>query len=668
MLVQFNALAFLFATQAIILVLLAFIFFMYFRSFQREYTKYWLFSLISLSSYYAMSVLIVDAQSNLQHSTTQLFYEPIHHLGSYLFLTFLLLGLYSAIDKTQPSKKLALTLVSLAVIISVSPTLLSFIDERPLFNQFYLKVNLHSLVYAFCLFVACFYLFIDKSAHLSSHFLLGFFLILGIRHLVYLLISFISVTEPWFNQLSLYLVYFDVGAHTTLGFILLLWVQNTERNMAVNAISRAHYLGKHDSLTGALNRNQVMEKLSESMVFAASNSYQLAVYLIDIKQFKFINDTYGLQTGDIILGEIAKRLNNSMLMPKAVGRLSGDSFMFVVEYNDTSTLEKISLHLHQLINHPFRDENHDVNIQASIGYCTYPEHGDKAEDLLQNANLALHHAEINNIATIAFESGMQAEGRRLVIKEKELKAAITNDEFVLYYQPQLNLITNRLEAVEALVRWQHPEKGLLQPASFLNDIEKLHLNSKFDNYILEKACSANARWYQKYKRRIPIAVNITAVEFQDPDLVSNIQALLLAKKLSPKYLELEITENVVMTDIDSAMITISALQMLGIKVSIDDFGTGYSSLAYLRKQPIDTIKIDRSFISEVATNDSDLTIVKSMIKLSQGLGKRVLAEGVENKEQLNVLRNLGCDAVQGYYIDKPLPEEKLVSYLARNKA
>ncbi len=306
-----------------------------------------------------------------------------------------------------------------------------------------------------------------------------------------------------------------------------------------------------------------------------------------------------------------------------------------------------------------------MHIQASIGFCTFPEDGKDAEDLLQNANLALHHAETNNIPTIAFEAGMQAEGKRLLLKEKELKNAISNDEFVLYYQPQLNLLTNQLEGVEALVRWQHPEKGLLSPANFLDDIDSLNMNSEFDNYILNKACCANARWYQQFKRRVAIAVNITAVEFQDPQLVTKIQNLLLDNNLPSKYLELEITENVVMTDIDTAMSTIVTLQNMGIKVSIDDFGTGYSSLAYLRKLPIDKIKIDRSFISEVASNDSDMTIVKSMIKLSHGLGKRVLAEGVENKEQLNILRNLGCDAVQGFFIEKPLPEEKLVSYLTR---
>jgi len=341
--------------------------------------------------------------------------------------------------------------------------------------------------------------------------------------------------------------------------------------------------------------------------------------------------------------------------------------MFVIEYQNTSSISKIPDHLHQIINRPYLCNDQEVHIQASIGFCTFPNDGKSAEVLLQKANLALHHAETTNVLTIAFESGMQAEGRRLLLKEEELKRAISNDEFILYYQPQLNLLTNQLEGVEALARWQHPENGLLSPARFLDDIDALNMNSEFDSYILSKACSANARWYEQFKRRVAIAVNITAVEFQDSQLVSKIQNLLLVNNLPSKYLELEITENVVMTDIDTAMDTIITLQNMGIKVSIDDFGTGYSSLAYLRKLPIDKIKIDRSFITEVATNDSDLTIVKSMIKLSHGLGKRVLAEGVENKDQLNVLRNLGCDAVQGYFIDKPLPEEKLVTYLSRKR-
>jgi len=665
MLGNLDSIAFLFATQAVVFAILSFIFFVYFRALSSEYVKYWLFCLVALTCYYTSSAMLTNHGTYMVSDYLQLFYGQTQKVAFYLFLVCLLLGLYCAKAQKAPLKGVIILSLSSAVMVGLSTATFYAFDENSVFNRFYLKVSLQSFIFACCYLGACFYLFIDKKPHFSSKTLFGFCLLVGLRYLFDSFISIVALTEPWFGQLQVFLLYFDIGSHSILGFILLVWMQGAERHVAVHAMSRAQYLGKHDSLTGALNREQVMEKLSEAIVSANDKQYQLAVFLIDIKQFKFVNDTYGLKTGDFILGEIATRLNNSILLPTAVGRLSGDSFMFVIEFNDVVTIKGVPGHLHEIINRAYPFGGQEVSIQASVGYCTYPDDGKNAEDLLQHANLALHHAETNNIATISFESGMQAEGRRLVLREKELQAAIRNDEFVLYYQPQLNLLTNRLEGVEALVRWQHPTKGLLSPANFLGDIDALFMNSQFDNYILTKACNANARWYQQFKRRIAIAVNITAVEFQDPQLVTKIQTLLLNNNLPPKYLELEITENVVMTDITTALNTIVSLQSMGIKVSIDDFGTGYSSLAYLRKLPIDKIKIDRSFISEVATNDSDLTIVKSMIELSHGLGKRVLAEGVENLDQLKVLRNLGCDAVQGYFIDKPLPEEQLLKYLAR---
>ncbi|WP_175474839.1 putative bifunctional diguanylate cyclase/phosphodiesterase [Colwellia chukchiensis] len=235
----------------------------------------------------------------------------------------------------------------------------------------------------------------------------------------------------------------------------------------------------------------------------------------------------------------------------------------------------------------------------------------------------------------------------------------------MHFQPQLNLKTNRLESAEVLVRWQHPEQGLLMPGLFFDDIDALNLFSELDNYILEKTCQTMQKWYQTYQRRVPLAINITAVEFQAPNFISNIQRLLVKYQIPPIYLEFEVTENVVITDIELVMKTMVVLQNMGIKVSIDDFGTGYSSLAYLRRLPIDKIKIDRSFIQDVASNDSDLTIVKTMVELSHGLGKRVLAEGVESKEQLQLLRNIGCDAVQGYFVSKPISEQAFTKYLIR---
>ena len=297
-------------------------------------------------------------------------------------------------------------------------------------------------------------------------------------------------------------------------------------------------------------------------------------------------------------------------------------------------------HLHAIIADPYQIDQHEVHLQCSVGYCEYPSDADNADELLQKSNLALFQAESTNMHSVKYETGMQAHGRHLVTVEKEIRHAIANEEFILHFQPQLNLKRNRLEAAEVLVRWQHPEKGLLAPGQFFDDIQALNLFSELDNYVLEKTCQTIDSWYKTYKRRIPLAINITADEFQSPNFIQTIQKLLKKYNIPPIYLELEVTENVVITDIELVMKIIVELQSMGIKVSIDDFGTGYSSLAYLRRLPIDKIKIDRSFIQEVTTNDSDLTIVKTMVELSHGLGKRVLAEGVETKEQLQLLRNI----------------------------
>ena len=485
---------------------------------------------------------------------------------------------------------------------------------------------------------------------------------MGLKYILFSFLSIVMINENWFRQLTEILIYVDMGAYTLLTFTMLIWMHGAERNIATLAVNKAQYLGKHDSLTGALNRQQVMEKLPLIINDVERKQQNLAIFLLDIKRFKFVNDTYGLKVGDAILGEIASRLDTSLFLPKVIGRLSGDSFVFVIDASDEKQQNAAIEHLHGLINRPYLIKQQKVLLQCSIGFCLYPQDGRLAEDLLQKANLALAQAESQNIATVKYKTGMQSHGRRLLAMEKEIRKGFEKNEFVLYFQPQLNLLNNRIEGFEALVRWQHPERGLLQPGSFLPDIESLNLFSELDSYVLEKACQGVSRWHKEYHRRVTVAINITAVEFQDPQLIENIQALLFKYQIPPQSLELEITENVVITELAIAMDTIVTLQNMGIKVSIDDFGTGYSSLAYLRKLPIDKIKIDRSFIEEVASNDSDLTIVKSMVELSHGLGKRVLAEGVETEEQLRLLRNIGCDAVQGYYISRPIPEEELKKY------
>ena len=655
----------IYSTETLIFSILALFLLAYYRGLGRQYVKFWMLSLSAL----AVNQLALACQSIFNDEEVGSFIDIsitlVQQVSNYLHFLCLMFGIYSATKQEKIAPNVLFIGVGLAVALGVTATLMYGFDSHSVFNRFYLRETLAAFIFGCGFIAAAFYLYSANVDHFSGRVLLAYCILVGGRFVAYSFASIVSLTEDWFRYLTDCLIYIDMGINTILGFIILIWMQGAERNVASTAINRAKYLGKHDSLTGVLNREQVLEKLTNEMHVAQAKSQKLCVYLLDIKRFKFVNDTYGLKVGDLILGEIASRLNHSLLKPKVVGRLSGDSFMYVIDYISEQQQLTASEHLHALIARPYQVAQQEVHLQCSVGYCDFPTDADNADDLLQKANLALFQAESHNIQTVKFELGMQSQGRHLLAMEKEIRSAIANEEFILHFQPQLNLKSNRLEGAEVLVRWQHPEKGLLAPGEFFDDIAALNLYSELDNYVLEKTCQTIAKWYLTYKRRVPLAINITAVEFQAHNFVSNIQKLLMKYEIPPIYLELEVTENVVITDIELVMKTIIVLQNMGIKVSIDDFGTGYSSLAYLRKLPIDKIKIDRSFIQDVASNDSDLTIVKTMVELSHGLGKRVLAEGVETQEQLQLLRNIGCDAVQGYFISKPISEEEFTKYLKR---
>ena len=655
----------IYSTETLIFSILALLLLAYYRGLGRQYVKFWMISLSAL----AVNQFALACENTFNErdvgSVLDISIALLRQVSQYVHILFLIFGIYAATKQKNVTRKMLFIGVSSALLIGIFAAVFYGFDVKSVFNRFYLRESLTAFIFGSALIASAFYLFSANINHFSGKIFLAYCILVGLRYISYSFASIIFLTEDWFRELSQTLVFVDMGVNTILGFIFLIWMQGAERHVAATAINRAKYLGKHDSLTGVLNREQVLEKLTNEMKISKDKKQALCVFLLDIKRFKFVNDTHGLKVGDLILGEIAQRLNQSLLKPKVVGRLSGDSFMYVIDYESEKQQSTVAEHLHALIERPYLVSQQEVHLQCSVGYCQFPTDAEVADELLQKSNLALFQAESSNIRTVKYEAGMQSHGRHLLAMEKEIRQAISNEEFILHFQPQLNLKSNRLDGAEVLVRWQHPTKGLLAPGQFFDDIEALNLYSELDNYVLEKTCQTIAQWYKTYKRRVPLAINITAVEFQAQNFISNIQALLIKYEIPPIYLELEVTENVVITDIDLVMNTIVVLQNMGIKVSIDDFGTGYSSLAYLRKLPIDKIKIDRSFIQEVASNDSDLTIVKTMVELSHGLGKRVLAEGVETQQQLQLLRNIGCDAVQGYFISRPISAEEFTKYLKR---
>ena len=663
--IYFFSQPFFYFCQGMLFFTLTFLLWLFYRGIEQQYVKFWLFSLFSLCLSYLLSAVELALLVNHLFSWLNLLINAGQKTCQYLFVTFLLLGLYGVKYKKEYSIRFILQVTSAVIVFSTFTVYLYAFDPSAIFSRFYLRESLPAFIFGCSFLVVSLLLIISPPYHLSVKIFVLFSLLVGVRYLLFSFGSIVFIASDFFRQILKYLPFFDAASHSLLGFSLLIWTQGAERKSASLAIDHAKYLGKHDALTGLMNREQVLAKLPKAMQSCQQRHSSLAIFLIDIKRFKFINDTYGLSAGDYILEQIAARLNASVLSPVLVGRLSGDLFVYAVEIIEGQSLESTAKHLHELLERSYFYEHREMVIHCRLGYSVYPQHSDVAEELLKKSNLALFHASSQQQASVMFAEGMEEQGRHLLVVERELKRALNKEEFVLHFQPQLNLLTNRLEGVEALIRWQHPEKGMLYPGHFLDDIDELKLNSLLDEYVLEKACEKIALWRRLYKRQINIAINITAVEFQDERLVQRIQETLLAHDVPAHCLELEITENIVMTDIEAAMDTIVQLQHMGIKVSIDDFGTGYSSLAYLRDLPIDKIKIDRSFIKDVSNNDSDITIVKAMINLSHGLGKRVLAEGVEEKDQLNLLKNIGCDAVQGYYIAKPLSEQDLAHYLKR---
>jgi len=659
--------SFFLATQSLVLCFSAFLHSYLFRDLNKLYIEKMSKAFYSIS----ISILMLAAQHHfLQLPDHSLAYSAIVFCEKFTFLLFWLYWLNGICIRLEKKLKIyhywKMTIVVAVVVSALLAYTFSWSTDNTV-NRFYVRESLTSFISAFAAFYVLFTLRGMRKEASSGKLLIVLISLYIVESLFYSFSSILSIGTNWHESLVGMRLVLETVIYALLAFASLLWVLESDRNRTIKAHEKAFYLDKHDLLTGILNRQQVIEKMPVHMAAASKADVSLGFFLVDIKGFKFINDSYGMKAGDAVLAEIASRLSSSVLKPSIVGRLSGDSFIFAINVLNEKQEQKIASHIHKIIERPFIEKGHEILLKCSVGYSLYPANGDQAESLMQKANLALHQAESTNVSSVKYKSGMQSKGRQLVAFDKEIRRAFNNRELVLYFQPQLNLKNNRLDGVEALIRWHHPERGVLSPGNFLEEIEALNLNSELDHYVLTLACEANKRWHDTYKRHVSIAVNISAVQFQDPKLVSKIQSMLFDYGIPSKYLELEITENVVITDMDSAMNTVVALQNLGIKVSIDDFGTGYSSLAYLRKLPIDKIKIDRSFIHDCTANDSDLTIVKSMIRLSHGLGKRVLAEGVETELQLTLLRGLGCDAIQGFYINPPLTEDDFVKYLVPKK-
>ncbi len=434
------------------------------------------------------------------------------------------------------------------------------------------------------------------------------------------------------------------------------------------AEERLNYLANYDALTGLPNRILYMERLALALAHAHRNRKMAAVMFFDLDRFKIVNDTLGHTAGDELLQEVAKRVAACLREDDTVARLGGDEFTVILEgIGNERDVAPVAQKIIDALARPISLGEQEMFITASIGISVYPNDGLDAQTLVKNADAAMYRAkDLGKNNYQFFKVEMNARAFERLTLENRLRRALERNEFELHYQPQVDLGTGQVVGAEALIRWRHPELGLVSPDRFIPIAEETGLILPIGEWVLRTACAQNKAWQNAGLPPLHVAVNISGRQFRQKNLIGMVELILAETGLRPEHLELEITESVIMEQAAETIATIGDMRQLGLHLSIDDFGTGYSSLSYLKRFPIDTLKIDRSFVRDITTDQDDAAIVKAVIALAHSLKLLVIAEGVETAEQLGYLREQGCDEIQGFYFSRPLTVEAFTARMANN--
>ena len=550
------------------------------------------------------------------------------------------------------SLTLAQTLAAIAVIMFIA-----FQFERD-----------RSLVLVWCLVVMLFGVFRFRPREFTTTTL---FMLAGYALVINMLMSFkpekVDVLIEWYQWawLALLLPSFAfIGSRITAMRARIL----TANEELTNALATIQDMATHDSLTGLPNRASLSDTLKHAVNKARRNKEGLAIFFIDLDNFKAINDTLGHPTGDQLLREIARRVRASIRDSDLVARLGGDEFVVMVEtVSDRQILQLLAAKILAAISELTQLEGHELKVTASIGISMFPDDGGDVSTLLANADMAMYRAKAlgrNRTSEYSADLGESAVARFEI--EKGMRLGFENNEFHLYYQPKIEFSSGKMLGVEALIRWHHPTLGVLGPDRFIAVAESTNFILPLGKWVIEQACRQSKAWQDARLPRFSIAVNLSANQLADVSLVQHVSDALRVSGADPSMIELEITETTVMKNLEEAVIRLQALRALGVRISIDDFGTGYSSLSYLKQLPADILKVDRSFVKDLPHNRDDLAITRAVIAMAHGLSMKVVAEGVEEKCQFDSLRDEGCDEFQGFFCSPAVQSFDLEALLRRH--
>jgi diguanylate cyclase (GGDEF)-like protein len=652
--------------QAVAALLLGGLLLAFHRHYRKGYLLHWAWSWLCFFVHAAGAAVALFLTARLPPAhPAALLAAAVSGIAGYLQLGFVVFGAYE-LEAGRPPRRLPRRLIPVLALMGLATSLLFVTDPDAGAWRYLSRVGLRALT-AFAVFLVAGLRVWESRLDADELGVprlgpklvgVGFFAY-GLAQLPYLVLALASLqarTETHVAHLGL----LDFILQWAMGLGMVVCLLEEERRSAVRASVQIEHLAYYDGLTALPNRELFIDRLSLALVQAHRDGKKLAVLFLDLDRFKQINDSLGHSVGDELLRAMGKRVHEAVREGDTLARLGGDEFTLLLPgIHNASEAARIAQKLLEAVRRPFDLQGRELFVTTSIGISTYPEDGVDAESLIRSADVAMYRAkEQGRDRFQLYAPAMNAQAVERMGLEHGLRKALSQDQLVIHYQPILEVATGRIHGTEALLRWRHPELGLVPPDDFIELAEMTGLITPMGPWILEEACGRTRAWQRGTRFYFSIAVNLSARQFQERELVGQVKRALESTGLEARFLELEITESVAMHSAENTLRTLTELKALGVRISIDDFGTGYSSLAYLKRFPIDTLKIDQSFVSDIGTNAEDSAIASAVIAMAHGLGLRVVAEGVEREEQLEFLRRQRCDHYQGYLFSRPLAADE----------
>jgi diguanylate cyclase (GGDEF)-like protein len=625
--------------------------FQIYRSFRTKYVLHWTFSFASLAIFH-LAAASLSFRDGAAEPIVLVAGSVIGGAAAYLQLGWLIWGTAELckrkeINVAEPQRVLLL-LVGVGVLSGALPFL---IGHDPAIHRFF-YLGLHALAVSLTVVAAAIAIRRFRgTGFIVPAIAFGLYGLAQLNEFVIVMRSVIAHTEagPWTLGIS------ELAGSAVVALGAVLIVLEDQREASALASSQVEQLAYYDTLTGLPNRSLFSDRLNVALVHANRHRHKLAILFLDIDRFKQINDSLGHSIGDRLLKIVSSRIRSAIREEDTVARFGGDEFTVLIHIiGKIEDAGKIAQKILDALKTPITIDERDFVVTSSIGISVYPLDGVDAETLIRNADTAMYRAkDLGRNSYQFYAATMNHKALEALEVENGLRRALANNEFVLYYQPLVDVSSATVFGLEALIRWQHPELGLLRPDRFIPAAEQSGLIISMGRWVLREACKQASEWHRR-GHKVVMAVNLSGRQFGDPDLVHHIEDALEAAGLKPEYLELEITEGYAMQDVQKAIQTLRTLKTLGVRIAIDDFGTGYSCLSYLKQFPIDTLKLDGSFVRDLAAPE-DAQIALGVIALAHSLKLKVIAEGVETISQLAFLREHACDRLQGYLFSRPMP-------------